>query len=164
MIDTSAEIHLQLSLLTSKICVAARLALEGIDKCSWEPDMNGACSFASSSLVRLLRRRGIPSLLVIGTYDLAPHCWAEVWDQCDGSASDSRIQLLVDITATQFEKSQIYVTTPGEDRKYAEESRGRNAQLEVSGWVWGNEHRNRVSQTCRRAEKLLLSAPFQETS
>lgn len=156
MIDTSSQIHFRLNQLTSRVCVAARLALESIDRCSWEPDMNGACSFASSSLAMLLQRRSISSVLVMGTYDRSSHCWVETFD-------DSGTKLFVDITATQFKNSKIYVTTPGEDRKYLEELRGEDAEFEASSWVWGNEHKNRVSQICRRAEKLLLSPSFQGT-
>lgn len=125
MIDTSSQVHFRLNQLTSRVCVAARLALESadrraraLDKCFWEPDMCGACSFASSSLVMLLQRRSISSVLVMGTYNRSSHCWVETFD-------DSGMKLFVDITATQFKNSKIYVTTPGEDRKYLEELRGR---------------------------------------
>jgi hypothetical protein len=74
---------------------------------------------------------------------------------------DSGMKLFVDITATQFRNSKIYVTTPGEDRKYMEELRGEDAEFEASSWLWDNEHKNRVSQICRGAEKLLLSPSFQ---
>lgn len=142
---------------------AARLALEQIsaehpragwrrpvkpEPCFWEPDMAGACSIAALALARLLRRRGIAAVFVIGGFDGSgpgSHCWVEVET------------LRLDITATQFKQPAVYITRVGEDGdRYEHEMRGLAAHRDAANWLWpSNTQRRWVDRICRRAERLL---------
>lgn len=114
------------------------------------PSMMGACDFSSASVVRLLRREGIPSRLVSGLWDDASHCWAIA--ELGGDS------FFVDVTASQFGLPDICVFKPESDRRYCTILEGRAAEIEAVGWHSSVHARESlVKLLCRRAMKFRSS-------
>ncbi len=128
---------------------------------AWAADLTGACSVASSSLIRLLRRRDIPATFVLGEFrakaSYGMHCWARL---DDGT--------YLDVTASQFDDRawvadplkrkvfpRVYRTREGDDPRYVVEAVGPRAVAGTREWDEGRSAL--VTRLVRRTEKALVA-------
>jgi hypothetical protein len=98
----------------------------------------GACGIASYCLQRVLKRVGIRSDLVMGQYKdnwhNSQHCWVEL----------PYSNLILDVTATQFDIDQkVHRSEPG-DPRYMYQNRNRSALNRLRAWEDQSHLSNKV--------------------
>lgn len=149
------------------VAEAVRTALEQVKvrrpDLNWGPGLVGACSVGSAALVRLLRRRGIPAVFVLGSYthiQVMPgsvHCWVQVGDE------------IIDVTATQFNWDEALVRQMtrampvqkwprvyrSRDSGYCPRETGVRAARDVGEWE--ENRRTLIAYITRTAERVLSS-------
>lgn len=108
----------------------------------------GACGIASYCLQRVLKRVKIRSDLVMGRFvkgewDRGQHCWVEL----------PYSNMLLDVTATQFDvPRRVHVSTPG-DARYQHQWRNRAALNHLRDWddqsqVTNKAHLDKIVKDC----------------
>ena len=101
------------------------------DPCEIDPDtLQGACGIASYTLARVLRQVGVKCELSMGYFWSSKercrgqHCWVTV----------ESLDMIVDITATQFDiPSEVHVTV-SDDVRYHTSLRNRQAVKDLKTW------------------------------
>lgn len=114
--------------------------IEGAKSETFDNNWRGTCLICSWVLNQVLRSYGIKSELCIGRYDGISHAFTMVKDH------------VVDITATQFEKSEV-VIEPLYSSNYIIEHKGQAARLKMKEWPYEQQprtYRKKLGNIIRR--------------